>query len=1109
MNRVPRPLRLAALLLAIGFLGACGPKEGEVGAGRAALTSQQAGQAAQKALTFALNDAATWVNDNGCAGCHRGALPLYAGSLAIKSGLSVNRAQLDWLAAIAAAEQLSAGDGWWRHDPTYELRFSKGAWSSFALSGYTALSGRTSYLTQLRSGWDWLRAQLAGGTYDPYSTSFAIYNSALYSGRWSYTFPNDGKLHAGQTRPFVPADFASDPTDRGWAQPTGLMVSGLSLWLTLNQSLVASDRAGYVALRDNLADALEGGYARSGGQYSLNELVHTLSALSAAGRTPAVSASAAAVRDEILGRKLTPAAGVAAWADPSAGYANASAGATGAALYALCQAGVRLDQDQTVNDALTWLSNTQYVDGSWGYAQLPVTVPTHYALLGLTCYAGLSVNVSISDVSPPDALNPGAAQLAANLGSAQSVTFTLTAQNQGYLSTALSFAAAGGAPGTTFAFSPANLTVGANGSATVQVTATFPANLPAGIAAPVAVTTSYLAAGGTTSTTRTVAVNLGSVVAPPQGALTTSTAWVTGSGATVQAGGSVTLSARVTQGGNPLSQGAVSFFVSGQAVGSAALAGGVASITWPVPSHLRSGATIRAVYPGAVVGGVSYAASASSSTLSVTVPAPPPTPVIATPANGFMTSSGNVTVSGAAQAGALLTLRKASGDQLGCVTVPAGGAYAIALSLAPGSYVLSAVATNAGGSSAPASVTLTVLAPPPPPVTPAPPVLSSPVDQALLPSGGAPIQGSAAAGSTVTVLVDGQALGTVTASGNGQFSVTVALPQGVHALSATAGNVAGTSAPSSPITVRVAPPAPLLSSPQQAQVDVVGAFTIAGTAQPGASVSVLDNGVVVATLSADAQGAFSYSPAQPGLGVHTMTATQTTFGVQSAPSAPRVVTVHADSDQDGVYDEADDCPLSANPDQVDHDSDGLGDVCDLAPNQSDGSNMAVSYTDVAVTSSPGAATTMQALNENNGAVLPAGAWPTASTLSLLVSRSAGIGNIQIFARENPQVSSYTLLAAYDLQLGPSHPAALQGGLTAKVAVTAPRNTVANNAYRARAFYVNVAEADGSWTLIPPCDKGATVSMTDRRCVTSSVAYQRLDGTLVNIGYRLELEMKSL
>lgn len=45
-----------------------------------------------------------------------------------------------------------------------------------------------------------------------------------------------------------------------------------------------------------------------------------------------------------------------------------------------------------------------------------------------------------------------------------------------------------------------------------------------------------------------------------------------------------------------------------------------------------------------------------------------------------------------------------------------------------------------------------------------------------------------------------------------------------------------------------------------------------------------------------------------------------------------------DTDDDGVNDLIDSCPLNANPDQVDADNDGVGDVCDLCQNVADSTN---------------------------------------------------------------------------------------------------------------------------------------------------------------------------
>ncbi len=46
------------------------------------------------------------------------------------------------------------------------------------------------------------------------------------------------------------------------------------------------------------------------------------------------------------------------------------------------------------------------------------------------------------------------------------------------------------------------------------------------------------------------------------------------------------------------------------------------------------------------------------------------------------------------------------------------------------------------------------------------------------------------------------------------------------------------------------------------------------------------------------------------------------------PAVALADTDDADTDLDGLHDEVDNCPLVYNPDQVDADEDGLGDLCD-------------------------------------------------------------------------------------------------------------------------------------------------------------------------------------
>jgi hypothetical protein len=69
---------------------------------------------------------------------------------------------------------------------------------------------------------------------------------------------------------------------------------------------------------------------------------------------------------------------------------------------------------------------------------------------------------------------------------------------------------------------------------------------------------------------------------------------------------------------------------------------------------------------------------------------------------------------------------------------------------------------------------------------------------------------------------------------------------------------------------------------------------------------------------------------------HTIMSNTATFdgGMATAPD----VVIRRDQDHDGVFDDDDDCPAVANPDQKDTDHDGLGDACDGCPGGADADN---------------------------------------------------------------------------------------------------------------------------------------------------------------------------
>ena len=53
--------------------------------------------------------------------------------------------------------------------------------------------------------------------------------------------------------------------------------------------------------------------------------------------------------------------------------------------------------------------------------------------------------------------------------------------------------------------------------------------------------------------------------------------------------------------------------------------------------------------------------------------------------------------------------------------------------------------------------------------------------------------------------------------------------------------------------------------------------------------------------------------------------------IQGCQDEPVSIATFVDTDNDGINDDLDNCPLIANPDQADANNNGLGDVCDNQP----------------------------------------------------------------------------------------------------------------------------------------------------------------------------------
>jgi uncharacterized delta-60 repeat protein len=271
----------------------------------------------------------------------------------------------------------------------------------------------------------------------------------------------------------------------------------------------------------------------------------------------------------------------------------------------------------------------------------------------------------------------------------------------------------------------------------------------------------------------------------------------------------------------------------------------------------------------------------------VFVDGPPPAPALTAPA--ALVNTQTPTIAGTAEAGSTITV-SLDGAPIGSVTADALGAWSLVVPspLEQGPYTATATATDAAGNtsqpSAPRGFTVDTVAP-------AAPVLTAPASfvNTTTPA----ISGTAEAGSTVRVSVDGSLVGTVTASASGTWSFTLpsALTQGAHTATATATDMAGNTSTASEtrsFTIdTVAPAVPVLTAP--ATLVTTTTPTISGTAEAGSTVAVRVDGGAARTVVASASGDWSLTPASPlAQGSHTVTATaMDAAGNISAPSAAR------------------------------------------------------------------------------------------------------------------------------------------------------------------------------------------------------------------------------
>jgi len=261
---------------------------------------------------------------------------------------------------------------------------------------------------------------------------------------------------------------------------------------------------------------------------------------------------------------------------------------------------------------------------------------------------------------------------------------------------------------------------------------------------------------------------------------------------------------------------------------------------------------------------------------------------------GSSTSLTTPTLSGTAEPGSTVTVR--DGDTvLGTATTDAQGNWSYTTPpLSDGEHALTSTVTDAAGNTGPASAPVAVTVDTQPPAAASGLQLNNQEGNAL-PAGGATnettptLSGSAEPGSVITVSDNGDVLGSTVAGGDGSWSFTPPQPldEGAHALTTTVTDTAGNTGPvSAPVSVVIDTTAPaiasdLLLSNGQNGNEITGITNstkpvLSGSAEPGSTVSVYDNGTLLGSVSADGTGAWRFTPETPlAAGPHSLTTTVT------------------------------------------------------------------------------------------------------------------------------------------------------------------------------------------------------------------------------------------
>ncbi|EFH11684.1 Ig-like domain-containing protein, partial [Teichococcus cervicalis] len=263
----------------------------------------------------------------------------------------------------------------------------------------------------------------------------------------------------------------------------------------------------------------------------------------------------------------------------------------------------------------------------------------------------------------------------------------------------------------------------------------------------------------------------------------------------------ITNQSAVTLSGTAEANSRVEVLQGGASIGTVvADAGG----HWSIGATLAEGGNSFTARATDLAGNTGVLSAAFAATLDTVAPAAPSiagiSPDSGSSATDRVTSQGGIAITGTGPASATIRLYS-GGTQVGSTTSDASGNWVISLAgtpLAEGAHNLTARATDVAGNEGSDSATVTVVVDSTPPAAPVLTAISP--NTAVLPNmfytsaQALTLSGTAEANTSVAVLLNGNAIGSTTADGNGGWSLdisTVQLPAGVAQFTLRATDAAG------------------------------------------------------------------------------------------------------------------------------------------------------------------------------------------------------------------------------------------------------------------------------------------------------------------------------